>query len=239
MNYIKDKKTNQKILYIEPNELKNEVIDPIGETAIGKQEEPGKQIYLEDQNIKLTVQPLGTYKKSGYKLLGYVKSEEGYIALKKKKFPWLLLLLLLLLTGGIGLGWKMLSDKPDTGIDPNAYAYESQLKRPENIDSSKILIPGYGDFKMKAGSDTIETVLFNPEDNPCHFQFTLVDAETQEVLYESKLVPPGQGVGPIKLTKTFNEKGSYPAVLKFKTVDFEDTDINYNGSEINLNIVVE
>ena len=58
-------------------------------------------------------------------------------------------------------------------------------------------------------------------------------------MYESKLVPPGQGITPIKMNESFDEVGTYDAVLKFKTVDFEDTDITYNGSdmEVQINVV--
>ena len=128
-------------------------------------------------------------------------------------------------------------NKPD--VDPDAGDYISALKRPENIGSSKILIPGYGKFKIKKGSDTIDTVLFNPEENPCYFKFTLIETKTDEVLYESKLIPPGKGVTPVKLQKTLDQAGSYDFTLKLQTFDLEDTSINYNGSNTSVKLIVE
>lgn len=162
---------------------------------------------------------------------------------KEKKRRWkkiLLALLLLLNIVVLIVGLYFLTNNLNqVDIDPNAEDYVSSLKRPDDIDSSQILIPGYGELTMEKGSNTLETTLFNPEDNPCYFRFTLVDAETEEVLYESKLVPPGKGISPITLNKTFDEEGTYSVILKYETVDLEDTSINYNGSEVELTIKVE
>ncbi|SDY20337.1 hypothetical protein [Eubacterium barkeri] len=155
---------------------------------------------------------------------------------EKKKFIIVAVaLLLIMLACGV---WFALQNR-SIDIDPNAGNYESSLKRPENIGQSKILIPGYGEWTMKKGSDTIESVLFNPEGNPCFFKFEIIERDNGDVLYQSRLVPPGQGISPIKLSKTFNEVGTYNVVLKFQSVDLEDQKTNYNGSdvEVKLNVV--
>ena len=56
-------------------------------------------------------------------------------------------------------------------------------------------------------------------------------------MYESKLVPPGKGITPIKLNKRF-EEGIYRLILKFESFDLEDTNIQYNGSDIEIQLSV-
>jgi hypothetical protein len=198
-----------------------------------------KRVYWEERDIY--VQPVGTYRENKYKTLGYILCEGNeWIAVKKKKQTRVIagILLAAALVAGLAGGILLMRQKKELDIDPNAASYTSELKRPDNIDDSRILIPGYGTFTIEKGSDTLNTVLFNPEDNPCFFKFTLVEKETGEILYESKLVPPGQGISPVKMTKTFEEAGVYEATLKFQTVDLEDPDITYNGSEFEVNIKV-
>lgn len=240
MRVAKDRRTKKKILYFTSHELNEKDISLIGEVALGKLDEPGLKVEMKQENLTLNVHNLSTFKRPGYKILGYIESKEPgqYVLLKRRRYPWLILLLLLLLLIGAGIGWRLMSGN-NSLIDPNAFSYESKLKRPENIDSTKILIPGYGDIRVKQGSNEIDTVLFNPEGNPCYFQFTLTEKESGKTLYESKLVEPGKGVGPLKCSRTFDSKGEIPVVLKFKTVDFEDPDITYNGSEISFSLIVE
>ncbi len=237
-----DKSSGKKFSYLDIEEIKKR--HPEGEfIVIGeiyKKEEENKRrlkrVMIGEENISFCKN--GTYSESKYKTVGYIScGNNEYIAIKKKKnrLLWLLLLLLLLLMllGGL---WALLKGKLD--LDPNAVDYESALKRPDNINDSQILIPGYGKFTIKQGSNVIDTVLFNPEGNPCFFQFTLVEKSTKKELFKSKLVAPGKGIAPVKINKVFKKTGSYDAVLKFKTVDLEDTKITYNGSDIEVKINV-
>lgn len=246
-SYFQNPRTGEKIRYIQAEELKEK--HPSGDYVVigeyyAKEKSDGEieKALLNGKGKNIYAYPVGNYKEQAYKTVGYIPCEgDEYIALKKKKRTKLIasLIILLLLLLGLGLGYFMMSRNKMPDIDPNAGEYTSALKRPENIDESKILIPGYGKFTINKGSKTIDTVLFNPEDNPCYFKFTLVEKETGDVLYESKLVPPGQGITPIEINKSYKEVGTYPAILKFETVDFEDTDITYNGSEmeVDLNVV--
>lgn len=241
-SYIYDKRIDTKINYISHEELKERYPEGeysiIGEISTKEKNEKGvnKKLINEEKNI--LVQPIGTYKESRYKTLGYIACENNeYVAVKKKKGILALLLIILLILLTLLSGYFIMNkDKAD--IDPNAGDYSSALKRPDNIDNSQILVPGYGKFTIKKGSDTIDTAFFNPEGNPCFFKFTLIEKSTNEVLYESKLVPPGKGITPIKINKTFDEIGSYNAILKFQSFDLEDTDIEYNGSDIDVKLNV-
>lgn len=213
-----------------------------GEIILNSNKDVIRKKQIRGSKKEIYVEPLGTYKESCYKTVGYVPCESGeYILFKKKTYKKriiyvLLGMIILLITFG---GYLLINHKNKLGIDPNSKAFTSSLKRPKNIDNSKILIPGYGKFELKKGSNIINTVLFNPKGNPCYFQFFIVEKATNEVLYESKLVPPNKGITPVKLNKKFHKVGTYNLVLKFRTYDLENTSIHYNGSntDIMLNVV--
>lgn len=239
----RDKISSKMITYIDLNTLKRKHPDGdysiVGEIDIKAKDVNGISKKVLDDDIYIYVKSIGTYKESNYKTIGYIPCEnDEYVIVKKKSYSKLILpliLTLLLLLGLIG-GYLLMGDKAD--IDPNAGDYISSLKRPDNIDESKILIPGYGKFTIKKGTDSLDTVFFNPEGNPCFFKFELVEKQSGDVLYESKLVPPGKGISTIKLNKKFDKVGSYDAVLRFNTVDLENTKISYNGSDIDVKLNV-
>lgn len=238
--YFIDKRTKKKIRYITFENLNERHPEGdysiIGEISIKNQEENGIQKII-DEDTDIYIQKIGTYKEKRYKTIGYIPCEENkYIAVKKKKsfLVWIILLAILALI----LGSLAFNNKNKADIDPNAGDYSSALKRPDNISDSQILVPGYGEFTLEKGNDTINTAFFNPEGNPCYFKFTLIEKDTNEVLYESKLVPPGKGITPIKMNKAFNEVGSYNAILKFQSFDLEDTKLEYNGSDIDVKLNV-
>lgn len=240
-----DNKTGKQINYINFESLKEEHPKGdyyvIGELSIKDQNDEGTIKKILEEDVEIHIKPIGTYKESKYKTLGYIPCENNeYIAVKKRSYTKIIAIFLTVLMAVLVLlGGFFFKNNEKQDIDPNAGDYSSALKRPDNIDESQILVPGYGKFTIKKESDTIDTAFFNPEGNPCFFKFTLIEKSTNEILYESKLVPPGKGVTPIKLNKTFNEIGSYDAILKFKSFDLEDTTIQYNGSdiEVKLNVV--
>ena len=63
--------------------------------------------------------------------------------------------------------------------------------------------------------------LLKPEGNPCYFTFELVLSDTDEVLYTSKQVPPGQMIEEITLTRPL-EAGQYNATLRITTASLQD-----------------
>ncbi len=239
--YFIDKKTEKKISYISSENLNERHPEGdysiTGEIYVKNKEENGIKKLI-DEDTEICIQKIGTYKESRYKTIGYIPCEDGkYIAVKKKKnfIIWIILIFLLVM---MLLGGLFLANKNKADIDPNAGDYLSALRRPDNINDSQILVPGYGKFTIEKGNDTIDTAFFNPEGNPCFFKFTLIEKDTNEVLYKSKLVPPGKGITPIKMNKSFDKVGSYDAVLKFQSFDLEDTNIEYNGSDIDVKLNV-
>ena len=239
---IFDKKNNNYIEYLSIKEMENQEYTVIGEVDVKNRQSHKEGISKKIFNSEITIYPVGTYKESQYRTIGFIQYEEKeYIAVKKRKINKIIfILIILLLALGLGIQYSKLQNQQNqqANIDPQAEDYQSQLKRPDNIDDSKIVIPGYGTFTLKKGSDTIDTVLFNPENNPCFFKFTLIDKNSGELLYESKLVAPGKGISPVKLNKKFDEVNVYEATLLFQTFDLEDTKISYNSSNVDVKINV-
>ncbi|MFV0382079.1 MAG: hypothetical protein ACK5KR_07665 [Breznakia sp.] len=239
---FKDKSSKREFAYFSVEEVQEKHPDGnyvvVGEACSGEAEKQNLTRELVGSGT-FKFSKNGTYAEKKYKTIGYIDcGNHEYVAIKKKSNKWLWWLFLVgLLLVIVGIGYSFLANN-GLRLDPNASDYDSSLKRPENINDSQILIPGYGKFTVQKGSDTIDTVLFNPEGNPCFFQFTLVEKSNNRVLYESGLVEPGKGIEPVKMNTSFDEVGTYDAVLKFKTVDLEDTEITYNGSDIEVKLHV-
>lgn len=66
-----------------------------------------------------------------------------------------------------------------------------------------------------------EVALLNPEGNPCYFTFELVLTDTDEVLYTSKQVEPGQMITNITLNRAL-PAGQYNAELHITTASLQD-----------------
>jgi len=63
--------------------------------------------------------------------------------------------------------------------------------------------------------------LLNPEGNPCYFTFELVLTDTDEVLYISMQVEPGQMITNITLNRAL-PAGRYNAELRITTASLQD-----------------
>lgn len=102
-------------------------------------------------------------------------------------------------------------------LDPNAAAWRSNAKIPKADDAaSGIAIPGYSSISFPANTKNVQMVLLNPENNPCYFQFEIRLREGNETIYTSKLVPPGQAITNLTLTRGL-EPGEYEAVIGITT----------------------
>lgn len=188
---------------------------------------------------KFYVQRLGTYRKPLYKTDGYYWSEEaqGFVIVKKSNLYNLLVgsILSIILMIGLFFGVQFLLN--NSNLDPNAKAFDSEITRPEDMDETRILVPGYNDWNMLAGTDEVYIALYNPDKNPCYFEFSVILDETQEELFKTGLVPPGQAVTTVKLPRTL-EKGVYPITVNINSFSIDDESQRLNGGEVKTNIVV-
>ena len=175
-----------------------------------------------------------------YKTAGYIEvGENVYLAVKKSRLAERIaeLLLILAVIGGISAGiWYLFFGPEGPDIDPGAGKYTADVELPENIDPDRISLPGYDQIRMEAGTDTAYVALWNPDRNPCYFQFEFVLDETGEVIYESRLTPPGNAVTEVQFDRTF-DRGLYPITIRINTFNLEDYEQPMNGGEIAAELV--
>lgn len=124
-------------------------------------------------------------------------------------------------------------------VDPNAGEWDGTVpqapKGDPNADS--IAIPGYPQIYLPANQTEVDVAFSNPEGNPCYFTFELVLKDTEEVLYTSKQVPPGEAITHITLNRAL-DAGEYSAVLKISTFHIV-TQSGMNGANVETTLEVK
>ncbi len=126
----------------------------------------------------------------------------------------------------------------DPDIDPNASEWTGSLPNDDNSSQSEgIKIPGYPAVKIPADKTDVQMLLLNPEGNPCYFIYEITLKDTDETLYQSKMVPPGKSINNITLSRPL-EKGRYKAIVKISTASLTDL-TPLNGANLETELIVE
>lgn len=122
-------------------------------------------------------------------------------------------------------------------LNPGRDMEPHQTLAPQQDIDDSISIPGFEDMKIPAGKTSVSTYLYNPEDNKCYFEISILLTDTNEEIYKSKLVSPGQKLYQIELTKAL-EKGQYDAILHYSTFSLENQ-ADLNGANVPFKLIVE
>ena len=175
------------------------------------------------------------------------KSSPG-VTLSRQTLIIALAVVVVLVAGGVTLGFNWnrwfgpepqqeQSFTPD--IDPNAGAWDGSAlpDKTEDKPAVGIKIPGYPSITLPADQQEVSVALLNPEGNPCYFTFELALRDTDEVLYTSKLVPPGQAISSITLSRALSA-GEYNAVIRISTTSLEDGSA-MNGANVETVLIVQ
>lgn len=176
------------------------------------------------------------------------KKNDKSVTISKRKLTVMVIIALLLIIGGIvvGLNWNNRFGTPQepttsqTGnpdIDPNAGEWNGGQLEDKGGEATGIKIPGYPSIALPANQKDVTVALLNPEGNPCYFKFELVLDDTNEVLYTSKLVPPGQAISNITLSKALTA-GEYDATIRITTTSLEDNSA-MNGANVETKLIVQ
>lgn len=206
----------------------------VGEITKKKKQSTAVAFYNVQGKI-LYAQPLGTYNNLLYRPYAYIQTNENnYVVVKKNNFLYLGFLGLLILLLIFALVFKLQNSGPL--LDPNAEDYTASIQRPADWDESSILIPGYEQLKMQADTNVLSAVLYNPEENPCYFKYTIELKETNEMLYQSDLIAPGKAVKLMELSKKM-KRGIYPIIIKIDTYALDDYEQQLNGGAVEAKIV--
>lgn len=112
-------------------------------------------------------------------------------------------------------------ESPDSAFVPDLDPDASTQEAEESDPPEGIRIPGYPSITIPADTKEVTVNLMNPEGNPCYFTFTLVLKDTDETIYQSKMVEPGKAITQITLSKELSA-GEYHAILKISTAALDD-----------------
>ncbi len=137
-----------------------------------------------------------------------------------------------MVVGGVVLGVVLgnRNNAKDSAFDDSPVDYEWVMPEGGDTNEDQIILPGYVDLTFPAGEQEIEVVLPNPKGNPCYFRYTLMLEATGEILYQSKLIPPGKAVLAIKLSRPL-PKGDYSLLIGIDSVSLVDGRTPMNGGE--------
>ena len=142
--------------------------------------------------------------------------------------------------GGDKIGETSLADSSShSGIelDENAGQYTGEKPKDNGGASEGIKIPGYPSIAIAKDSEDVQMALMNPEGNPCYFKFELVLKDSNETIFESKYVKPGDCIYDVHLNKPLAE-GEYPATIKISTISL-DGETPLNGANVETILIAK
>ena len=76
----------------------------------------------------------------------------------------------------------------------------------------------------------------NPEENNVYFEISFYLPETDETIYTSKMIQPGQHLYEITLDKAM-EAGEYPLTIRYATYSADEAMTPRNGAEVNCTLI--
>lgn len=122
-------------------------------------------------------------------------------------------------------------------IDPNAGT--NRGSKTSTNTSGNIDIPGYGSITVPANQAEVEIIFENPISNAekYYLTFELVLKNTNETLYKSKMVPPGQAISNETLSRPLSS-GTYDAIVKVQPY-YMDSLQPTNNANIETKLIVK
>lgn len=157
----------------------------------------------------------------------------------KKNKKKVIVLIIVLVAAVIGV-YFYTRPKEVTNYDAQFEAEQEkpQSEVPQGGTEEGIQIPGYKSIVIPAGKKEVSVELTNPEENKVYFEISFYLPETDETIYTSKLIKPGQHLYDITLKKEM-EAGEYPLVVKYATYSADEERTPKNSAEVNCTLVVK
>lgn len=158
--------------------------------------------------------------------------------LKSKKKVILILLIIAVIAGAFAI-YQYTRPKEVTNYDVE---FETDQEKPEDESTPSsveegIQIPGYESITIPAGTTDVSVELMNPEENNVYFEISFYLPETDETIYTSKMIQPGQHLYEITLDKAM-EAGEYPLTIRYATYSADEAMTPRNGAEVNCTLIV-
>lgn len=160
---------------------------------------------------------------------------------KRKNWKIGIFLLLLLLVGAVFYGLSQGGTGKEVTSFPQEFE-EDQVRPGEENESvgseAGIEIPGYKSITIPANTKDVKVDLMNPESNQVYFQISFYLPETDEIIYTSKLIKPGQHLYEITLERAI-EPGEYPLTVKYSACSADEAMTPRNGADVNCTLIAE
>ena len=134
--------------------------------------------------------------------------------------------------------------RPQEVTNYNGMAFEEEQEAPDGEETRQagtaagIEIPGYESIVIPAGTKDVSVELLNPESNNVYFQISFRLPETDETIYTSDLLKPGQHIYAITLEKEM-EAGEYPLTVQYATYTADEEMAPRNGAEVSCMLIVQ
>lgn len=171
----------------------------------------------------------------------YTSVENKFIAITRSYLiPFILIIALLIGLGGYGV-YRYITPITDSGVEDFVPDIDEDINQKqeggEQHHTEGIRIDGFSKWTVEAGrKEDVPIALRNSKGNPCYFTFEIILNDTKEVLYKSKMVPPGEGIGKIDLSRPL-EKGVYDVTINIYTNKL-DTGAEMNDGQLEVELTV-
>lgn len=157
---------------------------------------------------------------------------------KKKRMIIGVIIVVILVLGGV-IYWYT-RPKEVTSYTPEFEKTQTKTdseKKTGNVEAG-IQIPGYKTITVAAGTKDVSVELVNPKENNVYFEISFYLPDTEETIYTSKLISPGQTLYDIRLKKEL-KSGEYPLTVQYKTYSMDEEYTPRNGAEVNCTLIAQ
>ncbi|WP_317854231.1 hypothetical protein [Chakrabartyella piscis] len=126
-------------------------------------------------------------------------------------------------TGTVSVGTASISDV--------TYEFEEEQERAGATIGDNIKIPGYDLIAVDAGETKIKGDFFNPDENNVYFKMVFQLTETEEIIFASDLIKPGQHLYEIELMRVL-DAGEYDLTILYETFSTDGNFTPLNGANL-------
>lgn len=150
---------------------------------------------------------------------------------------WMAIALSAVVLVGVVFALRSKPNAPVTNFEPEFENEQTQETTPSS-EGRGIRIPGYSVIPVAANSQEVSVDLHNPEENNVYFQIAFYLKDTDEKIFESKLIKPGQHLYTITLNREL-EPGEYLISMQYSTFSTDGTYEPRNGATLDCTLRAE
>lgn len=170
----------------------------------------------------------------------YVRTGENSFTKIQRSLAVIIIPILLVTSMLVGL--TFIPSKPDKPHMPWTPVIEDTTGNSDNNGEEQrlagIQVKGFTEWTIPANkTEGLGIDLENPDGNPCYFSFEIKLKDSGEVIYKSNMVPPGEKIHEIDISREFSQ-GDYPIIIHIYTNELE-TGAEMNSPEMQVTMHVK